>query len=140
MNPGVNAVGPGYFATLGQPLVAGREFTVKDVDGAPRVAIINETMAQYFFGKDSPLGRHYRLGHATRPRTSRSSASRATRRRRIAARARRRRASSTRRTCRSDEIGEITFYVRAARRRRGRSARRCARRAARRSATCRSST
>jgi predicted permease len=62
MNPSVNAVGPGYFATIGQPLLAGREFTIKDGDGAPRVAIINETMAAYFFGKESPLGRHIGWG------------------------------------------------------------------------------
>ena len=31
---------------MGQPLIAGREFTVKDVTGAPKVAIINETMAK----------------------------------------------------------------------------------------------
>ena len=62
MNPSVNAVGPGYFATIGQPLVTGREFSVKDVDGAPKVAIINETMAAYFFGKESPLGRHIGWG------------------------------------------------------------------------------
>jgi predicted permease len=58
MNSGVNGVGPGYFATLGQPLVAGREFTVKDRTTAPKVAIINETMAKYFFGSGNPLGRH----------------------------------------------------------------------------------
>src|SRR5204862_1325447 len=62
MNPSVNAVGPGYFATIGQPLVAGREFTVKDAGGAPRVAIINETMAAQYFGKESPLGRHIGWG------------------------------------------------------------------------------
>ena len=62
MNPGVNGVGPGFFATMGQPLLAGREFTVKDVAGAPKVAIINETMSQYFFGKDNPLGRHIGWG------------------------------------------------------------------------------
>jgi predicted permease len=63
LNPNVNGVGPGFFATMGQPLVAGREFTVKDVDGAPRVAIINETMAKYFFGKDNPLGHRLGWGH-----------------------------------------------------------------------------
>jgi predicted permease len=62
MNPGVNAVGPGYFATIGQALVAGREFTVKDGDGAPKVAIINETMARYYFGTENPLGRHIGWG------------------------------------------------------------------------------
>jgi predicted permease len=62
MNPAVNAVGPGFFSTMGQPLVKGREFTVKDVSGAPRVAIINETMATYFFGTDDPLGRHIGWG------------------------------------------------------------------------------
>ncbi len=62
MNPDVNAVAPGFFATLGQPLLAGRDFTPKDVAGAPRVAIINETMARYFFGQSSPLGRHIGWG------------------------------------------------------------------------------
>ncbi len=57
MGPDVNAVGPGYFATLGQPLVAGREFTIKDTAGAPRVAIVNEAFAAYFFGRDNPIGR-----------------------------------------------------------------------------------
>jgi predicted permease len=60
MNPDVNSVGPQYFETMRQPLVAGREFTDRDVDGAPKVAIINEAMAHYFFGDGNPLGR--RLG------------------------------------------------------------------------------
>src|SRR5207237_10756976 len=60
MNPNVNGVGPGYFSTMGQPLVAGREFTVKDAAGAPPVAIINETMAKYFFGSGSAVG--HRMG------------------------------------------------------------------------------
>ena len=62
MNPSVNGVGPGFFATMGQPLVDGREFSVKDVTGAPKVAIINETMAKYFFGTDNPLGRRIGWG------------------------------------------------------------------------------
>jgi predicted permease len=43
-----NIVGPGFFSTLGMTLVAGREFTVGDADGAPLVAVINETFAQKF--------------------------------------------------------------------------------------------
>jgi predicted permease len=67
MNPEVDAVGPGFFATIGQALVAGRDFTVKDTAGAPRVAIINETMAKYFFGSESPLGRHIGWGRDKTP-------------------------------------------------------------------------
>ncbi|MGD2045663.1 MAG: ABC transporter permease [Gemmatimonadota bacterium] len=43
-----NAVGAGYFTTLGMPLLAGREFTDSDVDGAPRVAVVNEAFARKF--------------------------------------------------------------------------------------------
>jgi predicted permease len=43
-----NQVGPGYFATLGIPLLAGREFTDSDVLGAPRVAVVNEAFTRKF--------------------------------------------------------------------------------------------
>jgi predicted permease len=62
MNPAFNAVGPGYFATMGVPLVMGREFRATDDAGAPRVAIINETMAKYYWGKDNPIGRRLGFG------------------------------------------------------------------------------
>ena len=62
MNPLINAVGPGFFDTIGQPLLAGRDFTVKDADGAPRVAIVNETLAKYYFGNENPIGRHIGWG------------------------------------------------------------------------------
>ncbi len=49
-------VGPGYFATMGIPLVEGREFTRADDQNAPPVAVVNEAMAaQYWRGQD-PLG------------------------------------------------------------------------------------
>jgi predicted permease len=60
LNPNVDSIGPSYFATMEQPLVAGREFTERDAAGAPKVAIVNEAMAKYFFGSGNPLGR--RLG------------------------------------------------------------------------------
>jgi predicted permease len=51
-----NEVGPDYFATMGIPLVSGREFTRADDEKAALVAVVNETMAtQYWRGK-SPLG------------------------------------------------------------------------------------
>jgi predicted permease len=43
-----NAVGPGFFGTMGVTLLSGREFTAADVDGAPKVAIVNETFAKKF--------------------------------------------------------------------------------------------
>jgi predicted permease len=62
MNPSVDGVGTRYFATMGVPLIAGREFSEKDVMGAPRVAIINQTMARYFFGDTNPMGRRFGFG------------------------------------------------------------------------------
>src|SRR5881394_4000661 len=48
-----NQVGEGYFATIGIPIVAGREFTRNDDENAPPVAIVNGTMAaKYWPGKD----------------------------------------------------------------------------------------
>jgi predicted permease len=62
LNPSVDGIGPRYFATMGVPLIAGREFTEKDTEGAPKVAIINETMAKYFYGDKSPIGRRFGFG------------------------------------------------------------------------------
>ena len=52
-----NVVAPRYFATLGTPLLAGREFDDRDTGTAPKVAIVNQSFARYFFGNQSPLGR-----------------------------------------------------------------------------------
>ena len=65
LNPSVDGVGPRYFETMGIPLVSGREFTERDVKGAPTVAIINETMAKYFFNGTNPLGRRFGFGRGT---------------------------------------------------------------------------
>jgi predicted permease len=50
-----NWVAPKYFATLGTPLLAGRDFDFRD-QGRPRVAIINQTMARYYFADRDPIG------------------------------------------------------------------------------------
>jgi predicted permease len=54
----ISPVAPNYFATVGTPLLAGRDFTMQDSKTSPRVAIINQTMARYYFGNASPIGRH----------------------------------------------------------------------------------
>src|SRR5206468_10404499 len=53
-NSRYNEIGPGYFRTLGVPLLAGREFTRADRAGAPKVAIVNEAFAKKFsLGRDA---------------------------------------------------------------------------------------
>jgi predicted permease len=56
LSPGFGAVLPGYFATLGIPLVAGRDFTPHDLIG-PRTGIVNETFARHYFAGQNPVGR-----------------------------------------------------------------------------------
>jgi predicted permease len=52
-----NFVSPRYFETVGQQLVLGRAFTERDRQGAPNVAIVNESLAHSFFGNENPVGR-----------------------------------------------------------------------------------
>jgi ABC-type antimicrobial peptide transport system permease subunit len=62
----LNIVAPKYFETLSTPLIAGRDFESADAD-RPRVAIINEAMARYYFGTSSPLGRQFTVEGQSRP-------------------------------------------------------------------------
>jgi predicted permease len=48
---------PEYFATFGIPVLQGRTFTPHDDQGAPRVMMLNETAARFYFGAASPVGR-----------------------------------------------------------------------------------
>ena len=56
-----NNVSPSFFATLGIPLLAGRDFDNRDRSDRPNVAIVNETMADRYWPNTSPIGRHFRL-------------------------------------------------------------------------------
>jgi putative ABC transport system permease protein len=49
-------VSPGYYRTMGTPLIAGRMFTVSDRDGTEPVALVNQAMARRFFGDQDPVG------------------------------------------------------------------------------------
>jgi len=51
-----NEVGPDYFATMGIPLVSGREFTRADDEKAALAAIVNETMAAQYWRGRNPIG------------------------------------------------------------------------------------
>jgi predicted permease len=52
----VDAAGPGYFATLGIPVLQGREFVDSDTADSPRVCVINEAFAKRFFAGRNPVG------------------------------------------------------------------------------------
>jgi predicted permease len=56
----LNRVGPGYFRTMGTPLLSGRDFGDQDVPNSPRTAIVNQKMAEEFFGGADPVGRTFR--------------------------------------------------------------------------------
>ncbi len=58
----LNFTSPGFFATLGTPLLAGRDFDARDATGAGRVAVINETAARKYFSTLDVLGRSFRMG------------------------------------------------------------------------------
>jgi len=56
-----NEVSDGFFAAMGTPILAGRDFDRRDRPNGQTVAIVNEAIAEKFFQGTSPLGKHYRL-------------------------------------------------------------------------------
>lgn len=58
---------PGYFATLGLPLAAGREFAAQDDAGAPAVVIVNESLARRAWPGIDPVGRTLMLDYQNGP-------------------------------------------------------------------------
>jgi predicted permease len=57
LNTSNNAVSAGYFATLGIPLLAGRDLTVADFAARPTPAVVNRAFAESFFPHQNPLGK-----------------------------------------------------------------------------------
>jgi len=51
-----NVVGPGFFTTLGVPIISGRDFADSDTETSPHVGIINEQFAKRFFPNRNPIG------------------------------------------------------------------------------------
>jgi len=56
-----NAVTPGYFEMLEIPLLRGRPIEAGDVEGAPRVAVVNQTFLERFLPDRSGVGEHFRV-------------------------------------------------------------------------------
>ncbi|HYK91449.1 MAG TPA: ABC transporter permease [Acidobacteriota bacterium] len=50
-------VGPGYFSSVGIPLLLGRDINERDSANSPRIAVMNEAMAHFYFQDANPVGR-----------------------------------------------------------------------------------
>ena len=50
------SVTPGFFSTIGVPVIRGRDLSADDIAGGPRVAVINQSLARALFGDEDPLG------------------------------------------------------------------------------------
>src|SRR5690348_10749484 len=62
MTAGVTDVGPGYFETLGIPLLRGREFTALDSGKSAYVMVVNHAFSREFLGGQNPIGRRIYMG------------------------------------------------------------------------------
>ncbi|MEJ2335660.1 MAG: ABC transporter permease [Gemmatimonadales bacterium] len=58
----IRPVTPGYFGTVGMPLLRGRDFTKQDGLHAPGVVIVNESFARTFFPEGEPIGHRVARG------------------------------------------------------------------------------
>jgi predicted permease len=70
-NPMLNmeVVAPGYFQTLGVPVLRGRGVTDADREGAPPVVVISESTARHYWPDQDPIGRRLTMGPAAAGRT-----------------------------------------------------------------------
>jgi len=109
MNPFFNGVSTAFFSTLGHTLTAGRDLADSDALGAPRVAVVNEEFARYFFGDEGAVGRRFGFGRDDGldveivgvVRDGRSASLREEPRRAVYLP-----------WSQSEDLGEVTFYVR----------------------------
>jgi predicted permease len=63
MNPHMNYIAPDFFKTLGIPVQLGRDFSERDEQNAPKVAVVNQKFVKRFFGDRNPIGRHIGMGN-----------------------------------------------------------------------------
>jgi predicted permease len=62
----LNQVSPGFFSTLGITVTEGRAFTDRDDENSPRVALLNEAAARFYFGGRSPVGTQVSINNRAR--------------------------------------------------------------------------
>ena len=67
MDVRIGIVADGYFRTMGMTLITGREFLGQDKEGAPRTAIVNESLARRYWPGQDAIGKHIRLAGDRRP-------------------------------------------------------------------------
>jgi len=60
----LNYLGPGYFKTVGTPLLAGRDFDDRDTASSVKVAIVNQAFARKILKSADPLGKRFRIHEA----------------------------------------------------------------------------
>jgi predicted permease len=63
----VNRVDEFYFETLGVPILRGRALTETDTASSPRVAVVNQTLAEHYWPGQDPIGKRFRLTNANGP-------------------------------------------------------------------------
>ncbi len=51
-------VGPDYFRIVGTPILAGRGILPQDTENSVKVAVINQSMARFYFPRENPIGKH----------------------------------------------------------------------------------
>ena len=61
-SPIIQQVGPGYFNAMGLRIVRGRPILDTDSEGAPRVALVNESLAKWIWGPQDPIGKCLYVG------------------------------------------------------------------------------
>jgi predicted permease len=69
--PLFNRISPGYFNTMGIPMLAGRDFNERDTSISQKVAIVNESFVKKILNGANPIGQHFQIDeYVGRPRPS----------------------------------------------------------------------
>ena len=58
----IRAVTPGFFATLGIPLLGGRGLQNSDMPNAPQVVVVSQSFARQYFPNENPIGKRITIG------------------------------------------------------------------------------